>query len=89
MATRNTCRLALNKSKLNPRSAYSNGKRGKFGYPVNNNLVQHLLLVAIQFTEAQPRRYIDISEAPDRVKEIDDIVLPHYQQLHAHRLSAA
>jgi hypothetical protein len=39
--------------------------------------------------KAQPRRYIDISEAPDRVKEIYDIVLPHYQHLYAHRLSAA
>jgi hypothetical protein len=38
--------------------------------------------------KAQPRRYIDISEAPDRVKEIYDIVLPHYQHLHAHRLRA-
>jgi hypothetical protein len=38
--------------------------------------------------KAQPRRYIDISEAPDRVKEIYDIVLPHYQHLHAHRLCA-
>jgi len=39
--------------------------------------------------KAQPRKYIDISEAPDRVKEIYDIVLPHYQHLHAHRLGAA
>ena len=37
----------------------------------------------------QPRRYIDIAEAPDRVKQIYDIVLPHYQHLHAHRLGAA
>ena len=37
----------------------------------------------------QPRRYIDISEAPDRVKEIYDTVLQHYQRLHAHRLRPA
>ena len=35
----------------------------------------------------QPRQYIDISQAPDRVKEIYDIVLPHYEHLHAHRLT--
>jgi len=34
----------------------------------------------------QPRRYIDISEAPDRVKEIYEICLPHYERLHKHRL---
>jgi hypothetical protein len=34
----------------------------------------------------QPREYIDISAAPDRVKEIHEIVLPHYQHLHMHRL---
>ena len=39
--------------------------------------------------KAQPRSYIDISEAPDRVREIYDIVLPHYQHLHAHRLAPA
>ncbi len=38
--------------------------------------------------KAQPRQYIDISEAPDRVKEIYDTVLPHYQHLHRHRLTA-
>jgi hypothetical protein len=36
----------------------------------------------------QPRSYIDISEAPDRVKEIHEMVLPHYRHLHAHRLRA-
>ena len=35
----------------------------------------------------QPRQYLDISEAPDRVKEIYEIVLPHYERLHAHRLT--
>ena len=37
--------------------------------------------------KAQPRSYIDISEAPDRVKEIYEIVLPHYEHLYAHRLA--
>ena len=37
----------------------------------------------------QPRDYIDIAQALDRVKEIYDIVLPHYQRLHAHRLTAS
>ena len=39
--------------------------------------------------KAQPRRYIDISEAPDRVKQIYEQVLPHYEHLHQHRLAAA
>ncbi len=34
----------------------------------------------------QPRKYIDISEAPDRVKEIYEIVLPHFDAVHRHRL---
>ena len=37
----------------------------------------------------QPRKHADIAdiaEAPDRVKEIYEIVLPHYQRLHAERL---
>ena len=37
----------------------------------------------------QPRQYIDITEAPDRVKEIYEVVLPHYERLHAHRLTAS
>jgi len=36
----------------------------------------------------QPRRYLDISEAPDRVKEIYEIVLPHYEAMHCRRLKA-
>jgi hypothetical protein len=36
----------------------------------------------------QPRRYLDISEAPDRVKEIHAIVMPHYEHLYARRLAA-
>jgi len=34
----------------------------------------------------QPRRYIDISDAPDRVKEMYEIVLPHYEAMHKFRL---
>ena len=37
----------------------------------------------------QPRNYIDIAEAPDRVREIYDLVMPHYLHLHGHRLTAA
>ena len=36
----------------------------------------------------QPRSYIDIAEAPDRVKEIYDAVMPHYQHLYQYRLLA-
>lgn len=36
----------------------------------------------------QPRSYIDISEAPDRVKEIYEHCLPHYERLYARRLIA-
>lgn len=39
--------------------------------------------------KAQPRRYIDIADAPDRLKEIYDICLPHYRHLYGHRLSPA
>ncbi len=35
----------------------------------------------------QPRTYIDISEAPDRVREIYETVLPHYEHLYGHRLA--
>ena len=37
----------------------------------------------------QERKYIDISEASDRVKEIYETVLPHYEAMHKHRLAAA
>jgi hypothetical protein len=37
----------------------------------------------------QPRRTIDIADAPDRVKAMYEVVLPHYRHLHAHRLTAA
>jgi hypothetical protein len=39
--------------------------------------------------KAQPRRYIDIADAPDKIREIYKIVLPHYQHLYAHRLTLA
>ena len=34
----------------------------------------------------QKRKYIDIAQAPDRVKEIYDRVLAHYEHLYSHRL---
>ncbi len=34
----------------------------------------------------QPRTYIEISDAPDRVQEIYHTVLPHYEAMHKHRL---
>ena len=34
----------------------------------------------------QQRKYVDISDAPDRVKEIYANVLPHYEHLRRHRL---
>ena len=37
----------------------------------------------------QKQSYIDIEKAPDRVKEIYEICLPHYEHLYEHRLSAA
>ena len=37
--------------------------------------------------QAQSRgEYIDISKTPDRVKMIYDIVMPHYEYLHKHRI---
>lgn len=37
--------------------------------------------------EAQPRKYIDLLDAPDKIRGIYEIVLPHYQHLYAHRLT--
>ena len=34
----------------------------------------------------QQRKYVDITEAPDRVKQIYEMVLPHYQHMYTHRL---
>jgi hypothetical protein len=39
--------------------------------------------------KSQPRKYIDISEAPDRVKQIYDVALPHYEHMYQHRLLRA
>lgn len=36
----------------------------------------------------QERRYIDIEQAPDRVKTVYQHVLPHYEHMHRHRLGA-
>lgn len=36
----------------------------------------------------QPRKYIDITDAPDHVKRIYDQTLPHYQHMYQHRLKA-
>ena len=35
----------------------------------------------------QKRNYTEVNELPDRVKEIYDIVMPHYNELYAHRLN--
>ena len=37
---------------------------------------------------AQKRKYIDIGQAPDRVKAVYERVLPHYEHMHRHRLGA-
>jgi hypothetical protein len=34
----------------------------------------------------QQRKYIDISEAPDRVKQIYDLVVQHYKHFYSYRL---
>ena len=36
--------------------------------------------------KAQPRKYVDIADTPDRVKTIYETCLPHYEHLHAHRI---
>ncbi|MDA4844909.1 hypothetical protein [Hoeflea poritis] len=36
----------------------------------------------------QTRRHIDIADAPDRVREVHEKVLPHYEHLYAHRITA-
>ncbi|NKB61779.1 MAG: sulfotransferase family protein [Gammaproteobacteria bacterium] len=35
----------------------------------------------------QPRRYVDIVDAPAHVRAIYDIVLPHYEHMHSYRLT--
>lgn len=39
--------------------------------------------------KAQPRKYIDISEAPDRIRRMYDEVMPHFSHMHAHRIRAS
>lgn len=34
----------------------------------------------------QARRYVELADAPDRVREVHDAMRPHYDQLRAHRL---
>jgi hypothetical protein len=34
----------------------------------------------------QKRNYVEVGDMPDRVKEIYDIAMPHYEHLYAHRL---
>ena len=34
----------------------------------------------------QPRRYVEVNEAPDRVQEVYGENLPHYEHLYAHRI---
>ena len=35
---------------------------------------------------AQPRRYVDLDGAPERVRRVHRRMLPHYQHLHQHRI---
>ena len=35
----------------------------------------------------QKRKYVEMSDVPDRVKEVYGAVLPHYEHMHAHRLA--
>ena len=37
----------------------------------------------------QPRAYIDLNQAPERVRQVHRRMLPHYQHLYAHRLQPA
>jgi len=37
----------------------------------------------------QPRHYIDINDAPNRIKDIYATALPHYEHMHAHRLTVS
>jgi len=46
----------------------------------------HANLVNSDGLKQQQRNYVDISEAPDRVKQIYEMVLPHYQHMYTHRL---
>lgn len=39
--------------------------------------------------KTQLRDYIDISQVPDSVKRMYEIILPHYEYLYTHRLRPA
>ncbi|MEM7045773.1 MAG: sulfotransferase family protein, partial [Pseudomonadota bacterium] len=47
----------------------------------------HANLRASDGLKPQKRRYVDINDAPRRVQDVYDDVLPHYRHLYAHRLS--
>ena len=36
----------------------------------------------------QPRGYVDIADAPERAQRLYDLMRPHYDHMHAHRLKA-
>ena len=46
----------------------------------------HDKLAASDGLKKQPRDYPDISETPDWVREMYEMVLPHYEYLHTYRL---
>ena len=50
--------------------------------------VWHEALKKSDGLKRQPSKAVDLAQAPDKVKQYYDIVLPHYQQLYPHRLTA-
>ena len=36
----------------------------------------------------QPRKYVEVSDAPERVRRVHRRMLPHYEHLYKHRLTA-
>lgn len=48
----------------------------------------HANLRASTGLKPQPRRYVEVADAPARVQEVYEKNLPHYQHLYAHRLGA-
>ena len=60
------------------------GARDEVGWYDNGSW--HKVLQNSDGLKPHLREYIDISEAPDWVKTIYEIVLPHYQHLYPHRL---
>ena len=51
--------------------------------------VFHANLRASDGLKRQPRRYVDLAGAPDRVRVVCDRMRPHYDHLYAHRLTPA